>query len=255
MTVQQWIEYPTEPKELILAWQAAPCESVADRLRWAVGRLTPEGNRTTFAYLTGDEFVKLNLGRTETQIRSLGYAGYPAFDPKRQSDDGFHDRVLDAFLRRLPPPSRRDYGEYLAYFHVRRDARLSPLSLLAITEARLPSDGFSLIDPLNPVTSRVDVVIEVAGFRHFQDRHGPLREGDALHLEPEPSNVTDPNAIRFMMAGQGIGYVNRLQAPTVGVWLNRRAILGRIARIHDRSPSPRAYAFLQIRPTEERIAA
>ena len=143
-----WIEHPQEPKELLLVWQA-PVD-VPDRLRWAVGRLHCHADSSSFAYLDGKEFQALNLGRLEGQLRACGFTGYPAFDRKRRPEAGVWNDALQTFLRRVPPRRRPDFGAYLEHHLVRADTPLSPMALLAVTEARLPSDGFSMIDPLDP---------------------------------------------------------------------------------------------------------
>lgn len=252
MTVQLWIEYPTEPKELLLAWQAP--SFVPDRLRWAVGKLARSGGGATFDYLKGDEFSRLNLGRSVSDLEKAGFAGYPAFDMVRREEGPFRHHVLEAFLRRVPPVGRPDFGQYLQHFHIRAQTRLSPLALLAVTEARLPSDGFSLIDPLDPCVDRVDLVFEIAGFRYFVDCP-TLQPGDALGLERRPGNPKDPNAVEVLANGHAVGFVNRLQAPTIGTWLRQRSVECWVARVNGRPDAQTAYAFLQVRPAEQSIAA
>jgi hypothetical protein len=253
MTLVSWIEYPSEPKELLLAWQAPP--SVSDRLRWAVGRLWKIREEAVFDYLQGEEFDALNLGRSVDDLRAAGYSGYPAFDMKRRPEGGYRDRVLEAFLRRVPPATRSDFSNYLAHYHIRRSTLLSPFGLLAVTEARLPSDGFSLVDPLDVSASCVDLVFEVTGFRYFRQESASVELGDQLELEPDYANPKDSQAVQVKAAGRVIGYVNRLQAPTIRKWLEQRVVSCCIARLNGWPDSPRAYAFLQVRPAEHSIAA
>ena len=255
MTVFHWIDYPSEPKELLLAWQAP--QSVPDRLRWAVGRVWKDGETPVFDYLRGDEFAALNLGRSAEDVRAAGYSGYPAFEDnaKRRPQGGFRDRVLEAFLRRLPSEKRSDFPGYLAHYHIRQHTNLSPFAILAATGARLPGDGFSLVDPLDGAAHSVDLLFEITGFRHFGDESVQVHEGDQLGLEPEPSNAKDPHAIRVTAAGMTIGYVNRLQAVTIGGWIRQRAVACWIERLNGRPDLPRAYAFLQVRPAKHSIAA
>jgi hypothetical protein len=253
MTVASWIEHTSEPKELLLTWQALP--SAPDRLRWAVGRLWKDGEETVFDYLRGEAFDALNLGRSFDALREAGYSGYPAFDMNRPPEGGYRDRVLEAFLRRVPPATRSDFPDYLAHYHVGRSTLLSPLALLAVTEARLPSDGFFLVDPLDASATCVDVVFEVADFRHYEHDGVCVAPEDLLELAPEYSNPKDPDAVQVKADGQVIGYVNRLQAATVRKWLKQRLVGCRIARLGGSPDSPRAYAFLRVRPAEHSIAA
>ncbi len=248
-----WIEYPSEPRELILVWQAPP--SVPDRLRWAVGRLGKVGGEPMFDYLNGEDFADLNLGRSPECLRLAGYSGYPAFDLKKRPDGGFREHVLEAFLRRVPLATRSDFSRYLEHYRIQQTTKLSPLALLAVTEARLPSDGFSLVDPLDPSANCVDLIFEVAGFRYYSAKDERVAEGDMLELEAECANLRDARAVKVTANGHVIGHVNRLQAETLRGWLTCRQVSCWIARVNGRAETPRAYAFLQVRPAKRSIAA
>ena len=248
-----WIEHPSEPKELILAWQAPP--SISDRRRWAVGRIRKINDEVVFDYLRGEDFAALNLGRSPEGLRAAGYSGYPAFDLTKRPDGHFRERVLEAFLRRVPPATRSDFPNYLAHYHLRPSTPLSPFALLSATEARLPSDGFSLVDPLDASACCVDLVFEVAGFRYWQQEGVRAEAGDPVELEPEPSNPNDSRAVQVRLAGRVIGYVNRLQAATILAWLEQREVACWIARVNGRPDAPRAYAFLRVRPGKYSVAA
>ena len=246
MTLEHWIEYPLEPRELLLAWEAPL--SVEDRARWVVGRLSKDGGDITFDYLAGEAFAALNLGRPRSALEAAGFPGYPAFEGKEHPQGTFRGQVLKTFLRRLPSPRRPDFARYLAHHHVKPSTVLSPLALLAVTGARLPGDDFSLVDPLDPEQCRADLVFEVAGVRHHGQHAGMVRMEDLLTLEPEPSNPRDPRAVQVKTGGEVIGYVNRLQAETIGEWLKQRMVTCRVIRLNGSADARRIYAFLQVRP-------
>jgi hypothetical protein len=245
MSVTPWIEYPLQPKELILAW--VPPLSVSGRSRWAVGRLSVDGNDAVFRYFDERKLSMFNLGRTSSELKAAGFAGYPAFNAKKQPPEGFKGRVLEAFLRRIPPASRSDFTQYLEHFCIRPRTPLSPFQLLAVTEAQLPSDGFSLIDPLDPEVREVDILFEIAGSRHYPEANSLVQPGDKLLLFPDPANVVDPMAVQIRIGHSLVGFVNRLQAPTVRSWLNERTVSCSVARIHAQGDSRRPFAFLQVR--------
>ena len=244
-----WIDYLQEPDELLLVWQ--PPADVEDRLRWAVGRLKSYAGETFFSYLRDEEFQTLNLGRQEATLKRYGFSGYPAFDKMRQPDEGVWRDAVRTFSRRVPPRYRSDFGAYLEHHKVKDAAKLSPMGLLAVTEAHLPSDGFSLVDPLNPAATVVDFVFEIAGFRHRVGPTSGLRQGDMLTFVAEPDNKWDPTAIQIMSQDLCIGYVNRLQTTTVGKWLTTRDLQCCIARINGQSGVSRAYALARVRPKSD----
>jgi hypothetical protein len=235
-----WIEHICEPQRLILAWQ--PADTNGERFRWAVGEL---GARQTGAiglrYFEGEEFSRLNNNRAFADIGSLGYRGYPGFNPKRPV---YPSGVLEAFLRRIPPPRRSDFAEYLHHFRLKPGSKLSEFALLGYTEAKLPSDGFSLVNPLDCVGERFEVMLEIVGFRH---QNAPLPSvGDVASLEPEPTNEKDPNAVRVCVAGKRVGYVNRLQALAFLTFLSERRVVAVIERVNGNSSRPRVFAFIRV---------
>jgi hypothetical protein len=187
-------------------------------------------------------------------LEKLGYRGYPAFGSPRDKGPEFSEDVMAAFLRRLPPSSRSDFPSYLELFRY-RGGTLPPMSLLALTAARLPSDGFALIDRLDPNAVACDTVVEIAGYRHQTSDKSAVIEGAKLELVPEPDNPHDPNAVRLMAGEIKVGYVNRLQAETVLTWLEMRSLTCWLIRKNGRSHSPTAYALLRMRPRESSLAA
>lgn len=251
--MDHWIDHPSDPSELILAWRAP--DAVDDRTRWAVGLLRRTDNGACFRYFDDKEFAKLNGARDRSILRSYGYAGYPAFDIAKQPIDGFTENVLAAFARRLPPPSRPDFKLILEHYRVRSDTVLSTMGLLALTEAKLPSDGFSLIDRLDPDASCLEVVFEIAGHRHNADCRDRLAVGQSLDLVTDPTNEHDVHAVRVEAAGELIGHINRLQAEAVGNWLQSREVSAWLVRLNGKPDHPRAYAFVSVRPRSRSIAA
>jgi hypothetical protein len=247
--VKAWIEHPLEPSKLFLVWQAP--EGQQDRLRWAVGMIESR-DLEIFRYFSAEELQTHNNGRTVDRLKAAGFAGHPAFpyEPGRCSDVD----ILKTFLRRLPPASRSDFDQYLEYFAIRPSSAISGLQLLALTEARLPSDGFSLVDPLDGAAEVCDAVFEIAGYR-YESTGGTLDVGDELTLQSDPTNTHDPNAVAVHRLGNRIGFVNRLQAPTVCKWLATRSLACEVLRKNGRVEAPRAYAKIAVRRNPQHLAA
>jgi HIRAN domain len=251
--MENWIERTVEPRQLILAWQA-PDYISSDRFRWAVGILEPHGNDYRFRYLrAGPEFESLNPRRPYDDLLQAGYQGYPAFNLRRE----IHERGLSPFVRRLPSRKRSDFKDYERQFRLGHNLVLSDFGLLGRTEAKLPGDGFSLVDPLNPELDWCDLMLEIAGFRHHvrPEQLKDLNVGQGVEIAPEPDNAKDPNAVRFLLSGRTIGYVNRLQAKTFLRWLAERKVSGVLERINGGEERPRAFVFVRVRPSEAQAAA
>lgn len=248
------VEHIAEPTRLLLTWQ--PPDTVRVRHRWAVAEVTqdPRCGTVNFRYITEDEeFRALNQGRGRDEIRALGYAGYPAFS---QTRDFHHEGVMEALMRRLPPRSRPDFRDFMMQFRVSPALDISDFALLGRTEAKAPGDGFSLVDPLRPDITRTELLLEIAGYRHyvFALESRPT-VGDKVLLEAEPTNAHDSGAVRIVFLGHTIGYINRLQAPTFLHWLKHGSVRAVIERLNGRPERPRAFIFVSVEAGASQIAA
>ena len=240
--MQNWIEHVLEPERLLLAWQAPDPAGI--RKRFAVGELVREGDDCILRYFTNEETAA---------AEALGYAGYPAF---RYGVKEHRQGVLPVFLRRLPPRNRPDLAEYKSLFRLRKDAVLSDFALLAYTEAKLPSDGFSLVNTLEGLTPPCELFLELAGYRYYVDGlKAPPRIGAALTIEPEPQNERDRQAIVVRLNGQTIGYINRLQTSRIHGWLQTADVSAVLERLNGHSDKPRAFIFLKVSPRQAKAAA
>ncbi len=228
--VANTIQHIREPSRLILTWQAS--EKRGNRKRLAVGELTQRDGTVELTYY--DKSIV-------AEAVALGYEGYAAFNLK----ESFHSRdVLQAFMRRLPPRSRNDFSQYLAGLRLPVGAHISDFALLGYSEAKLPSDGFSLVDPLDSSRPPSEYLWEVAGYRHY----GGLGEADIgreVFLEAEPSNAHDPDAVAIRTPNRILGYINRIQAPVVKRWIVDGRTSANIEKLNGTSNWPRAYIFVR----------
>lgn len=227
------IQHLSEPNHLILAWQSPDLDGgPSARKRYSVGDLMRDGDDAVLRYRNDEE----------TQAaKALGYRGYPAFNLDRPE----HVRVLGAFMRRLPPRERTDFPKYLERFRI-EDRDISDFSLLGYTEAKLPTDGFSIVYPLTEIDFPSEFLLEISGYRKYLDASARMVVGDELELVKEPGNIHDPNAVKFTWDGEVVGYVNRVQAPSVSSWVGKRNIKCVFERRNGTPERPRGYAFLTV---------
>jgi hypothetical protein len=205
-------------------------------------------------FAPGSEFESFNPGWNYASLLQLGYKGYPAFSLR--VTEHTHG-VLEAFLRRVAPRNRSDFDLYRQNFRISPDAELSDFGLLAVTEAKLPSDGFSVVDMLDPDAEQCDLLLEIAGFRYYV-KNAPFLTaaiGERVELAHEPTNHRDPNAVEILVRGVGIGYMNRLQARTFLQWMHEGRVSCVLERLNGNSDRPRAFIFAHIRSREEAKAA
>jgi hypothetical protein len=240
--VEHWIETICEPKRLLLAWQGP--DPKGDRTRFAVGELIRENSGALLRYFSREKLEN---------AYALGFEGYPAFKlDQREHRLG----VMEAFLRRLPPRSRADFTAYRTQFRLQAKLEISDFALLAYTEAKLPSDGFSIVNPLEDVCGPCQFVFEVAGYRYYASEIvTPLSVGQPLRFVPEPTNERDPNAVKVEANDELIGYVNRLQAVAFLSWIRDGLVSGWIERLNGNIDKPRAFMFVRVLPRKSAEAA
>jgi hypothetical protein len=224
------VEHLVEPKRLTLAWQSLNPEH--GRRRYAVGELTV----SEFRYLMGSEDFEA--------ARKLGFAGYPAF----RLSAPIHTRsVLDPFLRRIPPRTRTDFPKFMHAIGLDPNRHVSDLALLAYSEARDISDGFSLVNRFEGVEAPLEFVTEVAGYRYENRSDAVVNVDEEVRFSREPGNTFDPDAIRIeTAAGLTLGYVNRLQNSALARWMSTGVVRGWVARKNGRPAHPRLYIFVKV---------
>lgn len=229
------IEHLLEPGRLLLVWQRPSSSGRRDRR--VVAEIQGPSSDAVFRYLNGTADFEL--------ARSEGFQGYPAFKLQQLEH---HAGVVDAFLRRLPPRKRDDFGEYLQAHRLPDPFVGTDMALLAYTGARLPSDGFEVIPDLANSVPPFELVVETAGLRH-QDgvKIEQLQVGDPVSLAAEANNPVDPRAIAVVHGIGRIGYLPRPYCDAVGTWLTNFCVDAVIERINGKPERPLVYLFLRVR--------
>lgn len=239
------ISHIVAPSRLILAWQAP--DEFNDRTRFAVGELTIQSEDIVCLryFVDNEEFAALNPDKSYMQLISYGYRGYPGFSLDRTEH---HVGVMEAFMRRLPPRTRSDFANYMDHLRVAKDVDLSDFALLGLSEAQLPSDGFSVVDQLSADKSARELVCEIAGYRYYARKPDftPPAVGDPVEIVLEPDNVYDPHAVACMFDRSKIGNINRLQAETYGVWAKQGRLNAVVDRINGSEERPRLFLFVKV---------
>lgn len=228
-----FIKHIIEPKRLLLVWQGP--EGV-DRNKRIVATLTLLEGNIELRYIEGEDINK---------AKEIGFAGHPAF-PK--FDHIYRDGVLDVFMKRLPPRSREDFGDYLMSFRISPDFcnTISDFALLGYSGAKLPSDGFSIIHPFDDVAGPCELIVEIAGFRYYSGMDMTIQEGSVVELIPEPNNQYDPLAIMVTLNNTKIGYIGRGQLPAFHRWLKDNKVTAIIEKINGSQTRPSVMLFITV---------
>ena len=229
------IEHIIEPKRLYLYWQSPEYHrhKVAEMNRDAIS-----GDINLVYLVNTDEYSK---------AIEKGFTGYPAYpiDKDKYSD------VLDIFMRRLPPRSRMDFGEYLTALRLPNNVKISDFALLGYAGAKLPSDDFLLIHPFEDITLPCEILVHVAGFRHYNEARGMLNkeivEGVDVQVKDEPDNQFDSQAIAVYIKNIKIGNITRGIIPSFREWMHKGLIHKLVVeRINGTSENPELYLFLKL---------
>lgn len=227
----RFIEHIIEPTSLLMTWQSADKQYCT---RYIIAELNRTSEKISLKYFTGSADFN--------RARELGFESYPAF---RDVNEIHQNGVLDALMRRLPPKSRSDYAQYLEGFRIKFGTELSDFALLGYTGAKLPSDGFAIINPFSNVDLFFEFLLEAAGYRYIQgvkinidDRVTFKREFDSGRLE---------DVIKIFVGEQHVGYVTRSLIPSFHEWMSSGRILdGWIEKINGSPDQPVVYLYVKI---------
>jgi hypothetical protein len=203
-----------------------------------VAELIRNGDDADLVYLlNSDEFRKAKL---------LGFKEYTGFS----ADQPKHEKVLFAFMKRLPPRSRGDFGKYLDSLRIQKDAEISDFALLGYSGARLPDDDFTVINPFENAVPPFEFLLRVEGY-HYLTENLPLssiRDGQEAAFQAEPQNPFDPKAIKIIVAGSHAGYVCRGLTESFHKWFERGyAIVANVERINGTEYRPVIYLYASVK--------
>ncbi len=233
-----YIEHIIEPAKLLLSWQSPKGQ---DRQRHIVAELRHEGDDAKLVYLReSPDYV----GAIEK-----GFDGeYPGF-PATQD----HSGVLAAFLKRLPPPNRTDFSQFLNAIRIRPEASISRFALLGYAGGKLPGDEFYIIHPFDEASPPFEFLLLTAGYRHYREKvpYEALKIGMPVSFLPEPDNQYDPNAVRIVIPDASestAGYVCRGLLPQFRRWLAEGLdVKATVERLNGATEHPLVFLFVTVR--------
>lgn len=233
----RFIDHIVEPDQLLLSWQPPVGP---DRLRRFVASLERTGDDATLVYLVDTDDFR--------QAREKGFREYPGFS----SEMTVHEGALAAFMKRLPPRKRRDFGVYLKSLRIPETCRdsISDFALLGYSGAKLPDDDFTIVHTFSNAQPPFEFLLNVQGYRYRTKDYpyGNLAEGMPACFEHEPDNEQDPDAMRILLDGVTVGYAARGLAMQLGQWIqNGHAVTATIERINGTAEKPSVFLFVQVR--------
>lgn len=231
------IEHIIEPTKLLVCWQAPEGNN---RKRFIIGELEKmQDSSIVFRYKINSEDLN--------EAKKMGFVGYPAFSIKEEEHT---EGVMETFARRLPPKSRGDFNKYLELYRLPKDKDISDFSLLAYSGAKLPTDGFSIINPFYNLNEPCEFLMEVAGSRYAKSFDiSKLDIGDQVSIKKDEANSFDCQAIAIEYREERIGYINRGLVKTFHHWIDSNAkIYLTIERVNGHPVRPLVFLFVKVKP-------
>ena len=237
------IEHIVEPERLLLSWQTSQPEK--SRGRMFVAELIRNEDDADLLYLfDSDDF---------RNAQSLGFKEYPGFT----TDQRKYKKVLFAFMKRLPPRSRGDFGKYLDSLRIRRDADISDFALLGYSGAKLPDDDFTVIHKFENAIPPFELLLHVQGYHYYTERlpFDSIKLEQKASFQAEPENEIDPKAIKIIVGGTHAGYVCRGLTEAFHKWFEMgHKIDASIERKNGTAARPEIYLYVSIKmPTDQTL--
>ncbi|MBR3807858.1 MAG: HipA N-terminal domain-containing protein [Lachnospiraceae bacterium] len=146
-----------------------------------------------------------------TQAEDYGWSKLDAFPEEKIYES---TTLFPVFASRLPDKKRRDIEKILQKYGL---SKFDDFELLRKSEARLPIDTYSFIDPIFAEDETVQREFFIMGIRHHAPCEGKnctllprVKIDDELVLKREPKNLYDSRAICVLTKDEVmLGYVPR----------------------------------------------
>lgn len=200
-----FIENIVEPTKLLMTWSSS--EQI-HRTRYTIAELHKVGDKVTLRYLANTKDFR--------EAQKKGFESYPAFP---NTDIEYDHGVVDVLMRRLAPKSRSDYSQYLTNYRIKPETKLSNFGLLGYTGARLPSDGFAIINPFFKTEGPFEFLVEIAGYRHLSKTEASTLIGSKASFRKNFDNERQEDTVEIFINETHTGYITRALVPDFIAWM------------------------------------
>jgi hypothetical protein len=230
------IEHIVEPEKLLLSWQTS--QPGKNRGRMFVAELIRKGDDADLVYLLDSNEFRM--------AQSLGFKEYTGFSANQR----IHEKVLFAFIKRLPPRSRGDFRKYLDSLRIQNDADISDFALLGYSGAKLPDDDFEVIHTFENAVPPFEFLLHVQGYHYYAEQlpFDSIKLEQEATFQAEPENKFDPKAIKIIVGGIHAGYVCRGRLESFHKWFEMGyKIDASIERKNGTAERPEIYLYVSIK--------
>lgn len=189
---------------------------------WLIWKDPVSRQRYKVGVLYKDEYLyKFNYVNPELEdARAVGFKFFPGFEDLSKNYE--NENLFINISTRLPNNTRPDYLEILNCYGLEKDS--SDFEVLKATRGRVLTDNYEFVSAFDPYKIEFDV----AGTSHCEDINECkkyLKVNEKLLLEPEPSNISDKNAIKILFKEDDkvyhLGYVPRYYCKELLEYFNK----------------------------------
>jgi len=223
-----------EPDILYLVWQAG-ISTPGERTNRIVGELIRNNDIVNLRYCVERDSFK-------EAYYKYSFQGYMPYDIRKEP----HLDVMEVFSRRLVSKKRSDYVKYLESIRINSNIAMSDFSLLGYSEGRVDGDRFSIINPFTNIRKNVQFLTKVVGVNYVFNKRSPIYIDDIVILKKEKENAFDKNALAIIYNGEKIGYINRILAPQLNMWLDEAKVQATIEKVIKTDESIKIYLYIDI---------
>lgn len=123
----------------------------------------------------------------------------------------YNGNVVDIFAQRLTKADRPDISRFYDFWEVDRQQADDKFYLLGKTQGLVPTDNFEFLAEYH-MEPGVHFLTEIAGLSMRKIERGQIVNGDFLTFRLEPSNESDPFAVKVFKHDLPIGYIKKVHS-------------------------------------------
>lgn len=194
-----------KPEKLLITWQAIdPSNNQCAGKRFVVGEVRAENGEWVLEYYNNEDTAE-----AQRDFQFKGMTAHPY-----EAGKIYNNNIEHILSKRIASPSRADYADYLRSYRIPPEmaGELSTMQVLAYTGGELTGDGFVFFPDLENMQPPFDLVMVIAGFRHWDGMNiDPIMElmDKEVRFALEPNNAKDHFAIEVFTGETKLGYLPR----------------------------------------------
>ncbi|MDB5014197.1 MAG: hypothetical protein JWQ25_2399 [Daejeonella sp.] len=151
---------------------------------------------------------QLKFSYIKHAVEEAKLEGFIPFTEFPDLDREYSENVLDVFAQRLVKSERADIGNFLNFWEISPKKAQDKLSLLAYTQAWLPTDTFEILAEYNP-SKDLCFITDLAGLSKRVIPSDAVKVGDFLTYKLTPIEQ-DKYAVQVFKGDLLLGYIKKI---------------------------------------------